>query len=204
LATPRIHKPGESEVLVRLSHCQPDGVLVRNLAALAFFRQTDLPTVADFSLNAVNGLTAQWLHLQGAGRVTPAYDLNGRRLLDLAAAVPPEWLEVVVQRHTPMFHSQYCLFCGMLSQGKNRRDCGRPCRRHTLRLRDRLGVEHLVLADSQCRNTLFHAEAENLSKAVPGLCKLGVRHFRVELLAESTAQQVRRALVAHQLLFGKP
>ena len=42
------------EVLVRLSHCQPDGMLVRNLAALAFFRQTDLPTVADVSLNAVN------------------------------------------------------------------------------------------------------------------------------------------------------
>ncbi len=92
-----------------------------------------------------------------------------------------------------MFHAEYCLFCGTFSRGKNRRDCGRPCHRHTLRLRDRLGVEHLVLADSQCRNTVFHAEAENLSEAVPALRKRGVRHFRVELLAENTAEQVRRA-----------
>ena len=96
LATPRIHKPGESEVFSRLARIRPDGVLVRNLAGLAFFRHMDLPAVADFSLNAVNELTVQWLHAEGAERVTPAYDLNRRRLLDLAAAVPPEWLEVVV------------------------------------------------------------------------------------------------------------
>ncbi len=203
LATPRIHKPGESAVFVRLAESRPDGMLVRNLAGLAFFRQRDLPTVADFSLNAVNGLTVQWLHAQGAQRVTPAYDLNRRRLLDVAAAVPPEWLEVVVHRHTPMFHSEYCLFCGTLSQGKNRRDCGRPCQRHTLRLRDRLGVEHLVLADSQCRNTLFHAEAEDLSEAVPALRQRGVRHFRVELLTENTAEQVWRVLAAYPSLIGK-
>jgi putative protease len=203
LATPRIHKPGESEVFVRLAQCRPDGMLARNLAALAFFRNMNVPTVADFSLNAVNALTVQWLHAQGAERVTAAYDLSRRRLLDLTAAVPPEWLEVVVHRHTPMFHSEYCLFCGILSQGKNRRDCGRPCRQHALRLRDRLGVEHLVLADSQCRSTLFHAEVENLSEALPALCKRGVRHFRVELLAETTAEQVRRVLAAYQSCSGK-
>ena len=111
LATPRIHKPGESEVFERLARVRPDGVLARNLAGLAFFRRIGLPTVADFSLNAANDLTVQWLHAQGAERVTAAYDLNRHRLLDLASAVPPEWLEVVVHRHTPMFHSEYCLFC---------------------------------------------------------------------------------------------
>ena len=204
LATPRIHKPGQSEVFVRLTDARPDGVLVRNLAGLAFFRQRDLPIVADFALNAVNALSVQWLRAQGAQRVTAAYDLDRRRLLDLATAVPPEWLEAVVYRHTPLFHSEYCLFCGTFSQGKYRRDCGRPCQRHTLRLRDRLGVEHLVLADSQCRNTLFHAEAEHLSEALPALCQRGVRHFRVELLAENTAGQVRRVLAVCQSLCGTP
>jgi putative protease len=204
LATPRIHKPGQSEVFPRLSDARPDGILARNLAGLAFFRQTDLPAVADFSLNAVNALAVQWLRAEGAERVTPGYDLNRRRLLELAAAVPPEWLEVVIHRHTPMFHAEYCLYCATFSRGKGRRDCGRPCQRHTLRLRDRLGVEHLVLADSQCRNTVFHAEAENLAEALPALRKRGVRHFRVELLAENTAAQVRRLLAACPSLFGKP
>jgi putative protease len=203
LATPRIHKPGQSQVFVRLADARPDGMLVRNLAGLAFFRQRDLPIVADFSLNAVNALSVQWLRAQGAQRVTAAYDLDRRRLLELAVAVPPELLEVVVHRHTPMFHSEYCLFCGTFSHGKNRRDCGRPCQQHTLRLRDRLGVEHLVLADSQCRNTLFHAEAENLSEALPALRQRGIRHFRVELLAENTAGEVRHVLAAYPSLCGK-
>jgi len=152
--------------------------------------------VADFSLNAANDLSVQWLISEGARRVTPAYDLNRRQMLDLTVATRPEWLEVVVHRHTPMFHSKYCLFCGILSQGRDNRDCGRPCAEHEVRLRDRMGVEHLLLADSQCRNTLFHAQAESLGEAMPALAERGVRHFRVELLAESTADQVRRVVAA--------
>ena len=68
LATPRIHKPGESEVFQRLADLRPDGVLVRNLAGLAFCREAGLPAVADFSLNAVNDLSTQWLLAQGAAR----------------------------------------------------------------------------------------------------------------------------------------
>jgi putative protease len=223
LATPRIHKPGEtvhrnvsplplgegqgvraSDVFESLANHRPDGLLVRNLAGLSFCRRTGLPAVADFSLNAANDLTVRWLHDQGARRVTAAYDLSRRQLLDLAAAVPPEWLEVVVHRHTPLFHAEYCLFCRTFSQGNNRTDCGQPCRRHTLRLRDRLGVEHPVLADSQCRNTVFHADAENLADAVPGLRERGIRHFRVELATEGNRQEVRRAVAAQQRLVGGP
>jgi U32 family peptidase len=202
LATPRIHKPGESDVFESLAQCRPDGVLVRNLAGLGFFRRTGVSVVADFSLNAVNDLSVRWLRAQGAERVTAAYDLNCRRLLDLAMAVEPEWLEVVVYRHAPMFHSEYCLFCAILSQGTNSLDCGRPCRRHTVRLRDRQGVEHLLLADSRCRTTLFHAEAESLVEAMPSLRQRGVRHFRVELLAENHADEVRRVMAALGLSRG--
>jgi len=135
--------------------------------------------------------------------VTAAYDLSRERLLDLAAAVPPEWLEVVVYRHTPMFHSEYCMFCGMLSSGKNKADCGRPCERREVRLRDRICVEHRLLADSECRNTLFHAEAESLLEIMPSLQERGVRHFRVELLTENSAEEVRRVLTAYRRICGK-
>jgi putative protease len=241
LAAPRIHKPGESATFEQLAEQKPDGILVRNLAGLAFCRRKGLPAVADFSLNAVNDLSVEWLHAQGARRVTAAYDLSRERLLDLCgpsitcgagvppgrsdetialadgsrlneaaataapqmAAVPPEWLEVVVYRHTPMFHSEYCLFCGTLSSGKDRTDCGRPCQRQELRLRDRLGVEHRLSADSQCRNTLFHGEAESLLEIMPQLQDRGVRHFRVELLAESSVEEVARVLTAYRRLCSK-
>ena len=194
LAGPRIHRSGEFEILESLAKLRPDGILVRNLAGLAFCRRMGTSAVADFSLGAVNELTVQWLHQQGARRVTAAYDLNPRRLLDLAGRVPPEWLEVVVHRHTPLFHTAHCLFCWAFSRGKDRRDCGRPCQRHELRLRDRMGVEHPLMSDGQCDNTLFHAEAENLGGVVAELRERGVRHFRVELLMERTEEEVRRAI----------
>ncbi len=197
-ATSRIHKPGETEAFEMLARCRPDGVLARNLAGLAYFRGQDIPVVAEFSLNAANDLTVDWLLSQGAVRVTAAYDLSRERLLKLADTVAPNALEVVVHRHTPMFHTEYCLYCRSFSQGKDQRDCGRPCRRRTLRLRDRLGVEHPVLVDSQCRNTVFHAEAESLSKAIPSLQSHGIRHFRVELLDECEHDQVRRVIDAHR------
>jgi U32 family peptidase len=203
LAAPRIHKPGESGVFEQLAAQRPDGLLVRNLAGLAFCRSQGLPAVADFSLNAVNELTIDWLHAQGADRATAAYDLSPERLLDLAATVPSEWLEVVMHRHTPMFHSEYCLFCARLSSGSGPADCGRPCQHHSVRLRDRLGVEHYLLSDSQCRNTLFHAQAENLLEILPGLKRRGVRHFRVELLAES-GQEVRRTLATYRRACDQP
>ena len=186
LATPRIHKPGENGVLRQLIKYKPDGLLVRNLAGLAFCRERGLPAIADFSLNAANELTVAWLHAQGAERVTLSYDLDRRQVLSLAAAVPAEWIEVVVHRHTPLFHSAHCLFCSLLSQGQDQTDCGRPCRRHDVRLRDRRGVEHPLLADSQCRNTLFHAEAQSATEWMQPLLNRGVRHFRVELLAETS------------------
>jgi U32 family peptidase len=102
-----------------------------------------------------------------------------------------------------MFHSEYCLFCGALSSGTNKSDCGRPCDRHEVRLRDRLGVEHQLSADSQCRNTLFHAEAESLLQIMPSLQQRGVRHFRVELLMEDGIEEVRRTLTAYRRICDK-
>ena len=167
---------------------KPDGILVRNLAGLAFCRRKGLPAVADFSLNAANDLSVEWLHAQGARRVTAAYDLNPERLLDLAAAVPPEWLEVVVHRHTPMFHSEYCVFCGMFSSGKQGPIAVAPASG------TRFGcaidwASSILLSDSQCRNTLFHAEAESLLEIMPRLQERGVRHFRVELLMENSVER---------------
>ena len=195
LATPRIHKPGENSVLDELAQAGPDGMLVRNLAGLAFCRGKGLPAVADFCLNAANDLTVEWLR-PGARRVTAAYDLSRERLLDLAAVVLPERLEVVVHRHLPMFHSEYCLFCRALSSGQpGRLRPSLPAARHSAPRSPGRGAS--VAADSQCRNTLFHAEAESLSEILPSLQQPGVRHFRVELLREEGVEQVRRTLATY-------
>ncbi len=182
LATPRIQKPDEMGIFHALAKHGAGGILVRNLAGLRFFRERQIPVIADFSLNAANELTAQYFVEQGAARIAPSYDLNREQLLDLVQAVPPAWLEVVIHQHMPLFHMEHCVFCAVLSPGTNKHNCGRPCDRHALQLRDRLGMEHPLTADVGCRNTLFNAVPQSGAEIVPALLAAGVRHFRVELL----------------------
>ena len=208
LATPRIQKPDEVGLFRALLKQEADGILVRNLGGLWFFQDgTDAPhngnLVADFSLNVTNELTAQFLIERGALRVTASYDLNREQLLDLVDACPAEWLEVVIHQHMPMFHMEHCVFCAMLSPGTNPTNCGRPCDRHLVQLRDRIGMEHRLVADVGCRNTLFNAVPQSSAEVVPELLARGVRHFRVELLDESASDSKLVLDSYRDLLSGK-
>jgi len=185
LATPRIQKPDEMGIFRLMVKAEPDGVLIRNVGGLRFFREQGMPIFGDFSLNVTNERTAAFFMEEGLTRVTASYDLNREQLLALVAAMPPEWLEVVVHQHMPMFHMEHCVFCAVLSPGTNKTNCGRPCDDHVVKLRDRIGVEHPLTADVGCRNTLFNAVPQSAAEAVPALVARGVRHFRVELLDES-------------------
>jgi len=194
LATPRIQKPEDAGLFPSLLRAEPDGILARNLAGLHFYRQAGVPVVADFSLNAANELTVRFLHESGAQRVTVSHDLNREQVLALAGVVPPEWLEVVVYHHMPMFHMEHCVFCAVLSPGTNRTNCGRPCDRHEVRLRDHRGVAHRLTADASCRNTLFNAVPRSAVETVPALLQRGVRHFRLELLDDLPTEVLARLL----------
>jgi putative protease len=185
LATPRIQKPGETGMFRMLEKAEPDGVLVRNLSGLAWFRERGVPISGDYSLNAANELTALQLKQRGLRWLTPSYDLNRDQLMDLVQLVPGDWLEVVIHQHMPMFHMEHCVFCAMLSPGTNKTNCGRPCDVHAVELRDRTGLAHPLTADIGCRNTLFNAVAQSSAEVVPDLLRAGVKRFRIELLRET-------------------
>ncbi len=191
LATLRIQKPDEMGLFRAMLKPRPDGVLIRNLSGLAFFRDNGLPVAADYSLNVTNELTASFLMQQGLTWLTPSYDLNRDQLLELVRTVPPQWLEIVIHQHMPMFHMEHCVFCAMLSPGTNKTNCGRPCDSHEVELRDRTGVDHPLVADVGCRNTLFNAVAQSSAEVVPELIAGGIQQFRIELLRE-TPDQISR------------
>lgn len=203
LATPRIQKPGEMGMFRLLEKQNPTGILVRNLAGLRHFTHLGMPVIADFSLNCTNELTAEYLVDQGAQRITASYDLNRDQLLDLIRAMPASVAEVVLHQHMPMFHMEHCVFCAMLSPGTNKTNCGRPCDVHEVKLRDRIGMEHTLVADVGCRNTLFNAVPQSGAEIAGDLQKLGVRHFRLELLHDSKGNLQHLLRLYQQLLEGK-
>ncbi len=204
LATLRIQKPGELGLFKALAKHGADGWLVRNLAALEYAEQNNIPSVGDFSLNVTNPLTAQWLMNRKVQRVTASYDLNRDQLTELVQGMPSGWLEIVIHQHMPMFHMEHCVFCTVLSPGTNKSNCGRPCDRHDVKLRDRLGVEHVLHADIGCRNTLYNGHAQSGAEAVEKLIKMGVQHFRIELLRDAPTDETRRLLSLYRdLLQGE-
>jgi putative protease len=103
----------------------------------------------------------------------------------------------------PMFHMEHCVFCAFLSNGTDYTNCGRPCDKHDLKLRDRVGAEHPVKADAGCRNTVFNALAQTGAEYVARMMALGVRHFRLEFLNETPAQVEQTIAKYQQLLEGK-
>lgn len=190
LATLRIIKPAEQGLLRQIAHYGADAVLVRNLAGLTFFREhaSDTSLIGDFSLNTANELTAQLLLEQGLQRLVPSYDLNWEQLSAMMGRMDPERCEVVIHQHMPMFHMEHCVFAHLLSNGKDHRDCGRPCDRHRVDLRDRVGSAFPLLADTGCRNTVYNSVAQSAAEYVSRMQALGLRHFRVELLRETPAE----------------
>jgi len=198
VATPRVHKPGEDVLDRRIAALAPDGVLVRSLSALVAFAKHPAgsrPAIhGDFSLNATNSIAAATLIAQGADTVTFAHDLDAPQLFAMCAHVPAARFTATLHHHLPTFHTEHCVYSHLLSEGRDYRSCGRPCEHHAVSLADDRGLEHPVLVDVGCRNTVFNASAQCAPGLFARLAAAGVRRFRVELVREDRA--VARTVLA--------
>ena len=203
VASPRIEKPGEGNLFRYLARLGADGLLVRNAGGLHFCADRGVPFVADFSLNAANELTVEFLKARGADRVVASFDLSIDQLDDLLGAVPAGWLEVVIHQQNPMFHMEHCVFCAVLSPGTDRTNCGRPCDTHAVELRDRVGMDHPLTADIGCRNTLFNAVPQTAAEFLPRLVARGARHLRIEFLRDDPASVSRIINLYRDALAGR-
>lgn len=200
VAPPRIFKPGEEWILEQVRSCEADGYLVRNFDHLHYF--ADDRRRGDFSLNVANHLTAEYFKERfDLEFLTASYDLNNVQLEALMKAAPADWFEVTIHQHMPMFHMEHCVFCAFMSDGKDYRDCGRPCEKHDVKLRDRVGLEHPLKADAGCRNTVYNARAQTGAESVARLRELGVSRFRIEFVNES-ADEITKTIARYRALLN--
>ena len=203
VATLRIMKPKEAGYFKFIMEASPDGVLVRNHGAARYFREKGVPMVADFSLNAANPESVKVLRGYGMRSVTVSYDLNAHQLADLLRSGCGPELELTLHQHIPMFHTEHCVFCTFLSQGRNFMDCGRPCEHHRVRVMDRTYAMHYLRSDEGCRNTLYNGQAQSAARYVAGMRRWGLTRFRLELLEESPEQTTSLIAAYRSLMRGK-
>jgi putative protease len=212
VATMRVQKPGEETIDRHLAKLAPDHVLVRSWGSLAALIDVpgdvpgDLPGPAlhgDFSLNVTNSIAAAWVLARGLVTLTAAHDLDRDQLFALLAHAPRGRIAVTIHHHVPTFHTEHCVYAHLLSTGRDYKTCGRPCERHEVALRDRVGLVHPVIVDVGCRNTIFNAQAQSAASMVPDLLARGVRRFRVELVRESGAEAAGVFTAYAQLAAGQ-
>lgn len=203
VASPRVLKPGEERIVNFLLGCDCP-ILVRSTGLLHGLQDQPHPElIGDFSLNAANVLTTRELLRLGLATVTPTHDLNAAQVTELARQVGGDVLEVVAYQHLPVFHTEHCVFCRFLSEGTSYRDCGRPCEKHQVSLRDAAGRAHPVMADVGCRNTVFGAEAQEAAAHLTGWREAGIFRFRLEFAHESGEQVAKVTRAFEEALAGR-
>ena len=206
LATPRIQKPSEVGYFKLVDKAEADGVLIRNLGAIEYFKnRDDLYRTGDFSLNCANPLTARILKEQGnLDHLTISYDLNISQVKQMLYKSPENWYELTIHQHMPMFHMEHCVFCTFLSDGGTSiKNCGKPCDNHNVQLRDRVGQLHTLKADVGCRNTLFNGRAQTGARFYDELANAGLGMFRMDMLTETKDEALMTIQAYQQLLEGK-
>jgi U32 family peptidase len=202
VASPRVLKPSEQRIIHFLLKLECE-IVVRSSGLLyALQSETHPPLIGDFSLNAANVLSADTFLQLGLTRFTPSYDLNAAQVGDLAHVIGADTLEVVAYHHLPVFHTEHCVFCRFLSEGTSYKDCGHPCEKHRIALRDTNGREHPVMADVGCRNTVFGSEAQEASRHLDAWLRAGIQHVRLEFVHESAEQVTRIARAFSETLTG--
>jgi putative protease len=203
IATTRVLKPKEYHNLKMIIRCRPDKILVRNLGAIEFLRrECDIPLFGDFSLNVTNSLAADYLLTKGLETLNTSYDLNQEQLLDLLAESEPSKLEVTIHQYMPEFHMEHCVFAAFLSTGHSFKDCGKPCERHEVKLKDPYGNWHFLKADQECRNTFFKATPQSASFLLKQLQTSGVGSLRLEALNEQPKELNHKIRAYLKLLKG--
>jgi putative protease len=188
LATTRILKPQEYQNLKNIFSMNPDFILVRNLGALQYFTKVQKfsgELRGDFSLNVTNQLSANYLLSKGLSSICASYDMNFEQTSALLNHSEASKVEITVHQHMPSFHMEHCVYAAFLSQGSSFKDCGKPCEKHRVQLKDQFGNQHWIKPDHECRNTMYNAQAQTAIQFLNDWKKQGLGAMRYEALHES-------------------
>ncbi len=205
IATTRILKPNEHRNVKHLLNLKPDAILARNLGAVQYLQTNNYQgqILGDFSLNVANHLTAQYLLDKGITSVCLGYDLNHLQVSELIRAGSAERFEVTAYQYMPSFHMEHCVFAAFLSKGTSFKDCGRPCEKHDVKLKDQYGNWHQIKPDQECRNTMYNGTSQSAARYVKGWEADGLGFIRYEALKEKGSELINKIQAHLDFISGK-
>jgi putative protease len=195
IATTRILKPQEYINLKIIHSMNPDFILCRNLGAVYYFKNVQKfngVLKGDFSLNVTNHKTFNYLLSKGLDSVCLSYDLNFDQTISLLGHIDASKAEVTIHQSMPSFHMEHCVFAAFLSKGKSYKDCGKPCEKHKVQLKDQFGHYHWIKPDQECRNTMYNSSAQTALPYLENWKQFGLGEIRFEAVHEQGDELIRK------------
>ncbi|KYG62446.1 collagenase [Bdellovibrio bacteriovorus] len=205
VATTRILKPLEQRNIKHLASLNPDAILARNLGAVQYLQANNYQgqILGDFSLNVANHLTAEYLLNKGISTLCLGYDLNHLQVSELIQAGQADRFEVTAYQYMPSFHMEHCVFAAFLSKGSSFKDCGKPCEKHDVKLKDQFGNWHQIKPDQECRNTMYNGTSQSAARYVKEWESFGLGYIRYEALKERGAELITKIQAHLDFISGK-
>ncbi len=195
IATTRILKPQEYNNLKIIKNLEPDFILARNLGAIQYFKNVNVfhkEIRGDFSLNISNHRTAEYFLAKGLSHICLSYDLNSNQVIDLLQNTNANRCEVTIHQSMPSFHMEHCVFAAFLSQGSSFKDCGKPCEKHRVQLKDQFGHHHWIKPDHECRNTMYNSQSQTALSFFQQWKEKNIGLVRYEALYENSYELIEK------------
>lgn len=177
LAIPHIVEEGfDLNNLIRFDYLI-DGYLVRNLQALALFRDLKKPIVSDYLLYGFNILSVNYLKALGNYTQTLSMELNYAQIKNLLKNEDAECFEMVIYGDVIAMVSKQCL-------KRTHNNCNGIS--EITYLNDRKNYRFAAKSNcAYCYNVIYNSKKIFLADLYEKIAKTGVYNFRVDFLDEN-------------------
>ena len=196
-STPKIAKDSEmksvKKVLSLARKLEADGIVVSNLGTFNLAKAEKITFIADSPLNIFNSHTFSLLLQEGAQMAVISPELTLEELKGIASCGPAE---CIVHGRLELMESEHCLVGGLL--GKDKGQCGAPCRSGNFTLVDEKNYEFPLILDYQCRMHLLNSRSLCMLEYVPAFLESGVSSLRIETLGMENAEEIKRVTLAYR------
>lgn len=196
-STPKIAKDSEmksvKKVLSLARKLEADGIVVSNLGTFNLAKAEKITFIADSPLNIFNSHTFSLLLQEGAQMAVISPELTLEELKGIASCGPAE---CIVHGRLELMESEHCLVSGLL--GKDKGQCGAPCRSGNFTLVDEKNYEFPLILDYQCRMHLLNSRSLCMLEYVPAFLESGVSSLRIETLGMENAEEIKRVTLAYR------
>lgn len=169
-------------------------ILAASLGQMELAQNVGYQVFADFSLNAFNRATAQFLVDRGAAQTTLSLELNESQIETMLMPDGTQrHFEIIGYGKIPVMVNAYCPINGVYS--KDKPGC-QICRKDQFYLEDKTGARFQVKGDARCQVEIFNSAILNLADEWHVLSRLGISKYRLNFVDE-TREEVCEVIETH-------